>query len=90
MWEKPTSASASHKMGDFSKSGNVLYDLGRCVRGRTPIPNSACGHTGQRMIERLDMQLRLPNSSRRNGIIIVLRRESGYLRGAVNPFPLGY
>jgi hypothetical protein len=42
------------------------------------------------MIERLDMQLRLPNSSRRNGIIIVLRRESGYLRGPVNPFLLGY
>jgi hypothetical protein len=48
------------------------------------------GYTGQRMIERLDMQLRLPNSSRRNGIIIVLRRESGYLRGPVNPFLLGY
>jgi hypothetical protein len=53
-----------------------------------PYPQIAPGgYTGQR---RLDMQLRLPNSSRRNGIIIVLRRESGYLRGAVNPFLLGY
>jgi hypothetical protein len=56
-----------------------------------PYPQIAPGgYTGQRTIERLDMQLRLPNSSRRNGIMIVLRRESGYLRGAVNPFLLGY
>ncbi len=39
-----------------------------------PYPEIAPGgYIGQRMIERLDMQLRLPNSSRGNGIIIAVR-----------------